>query len=833
MPKELPPIGKLKPDVLELGQFWRYNRETFCFKPECTECQWEKTCEREETTVKVGPGVNIRRAFRARPGYKIVAVDYRGIEYRIAAQLSQERFWLDAFNSDDADLHTRFAKVAFKTESPTKEQRDQAKCANFGNLFLGTAYTLERQSDLTLPEAIFIHRQWWEAVPTYKRWTENQLKFAKENKYVKTHFGRRRQMADLIKKAEEQELYGKRVAGKSGWGFVHRTSVNSPVQGCLRPEVKVLTDEGYISIGDLWGRQERGENLPNVWTGNKFAKFTVLNRGNARFVNLHIKRRGLLKCDERHEVKVLTDTGWEWKKITDLRIGEEIAIARPKLVDNEKKPEVRGFSGQANNATVLNIDLEGWAWNYFVGFVLGDGCFGTKETGYWVSLTTGESEEKGRRLVEKALKELGYDAKPHWRKNDEDKARLQWSISCKALGEALVEEGLEPNCGARNKKIPQKSFTRQLKARKALLQGLFNTDGTKGKVAWEWGWHSSSRDLIESLYLFLRTLGVDSRFSETGEGNWKLDVSSKEGFSDLLGIPHTRSRFVNGGPNIPKHLIGEAVELLFRKSLGRSDQVLRSRLKGGGTTRISTLERILDDLPDEFHYYEKIEALDFLEEEGDTFTLSVVDHYHQFDSEGVISKNTAADLMKIAMVRVVHWIRKEGLQDDIRLMLTVHDELVFEIKDGPEFFTLCTAVAERMCPEVGWDVPIEVDLEVGDNWALMQDINDLKKERGLPDEEKTQEGAEEKAAVPEKCVMVINTRDISAPLAASLRDAMLKASNVNGSAVLVPLKIKMAGAEYRSGTQLRVDEPTLRNLVSGIREVSFEDIVGVSDHSAG
>ena len=153
-------IGDKSPPVLELGQFWRHMGQTYCFRPQtgkdpnsaCVGCRWETSCQKSHTETKVGAGLNIRRAFRARPGFKLVAIDYRGIELRVAAQLSGEPVWKDAF-LNGRDLHTEMAKIAFHTETPTKAQRDQAKCCNFGNLFLGNVYTLVRQSGMEEAEA--------------------------------------------------------------------------------------------------------------------------------------------------------------------------------------------------------------------------------------------------------------------------------------------------------------------------------------------------------------------------------------------------------------------------------------------------------------------------------------------------------------------------------------------------------------------------------------------------------------------------------------------------------------------------------------------------------
>ena len=818
-------IGKIKPSILELDQYWKYQDKVYCFRSACEDCRWQHSCEYEEVEVKVGPGVNIRRSIVAPPGYKLVSIDYKGIELRIAAQLSGEPFWVEAFKNN-RDLHTEFAKIAFKTDSPTKDQRDQAKAANFGNLYLGTPHTLSRQSNLTLPEAVFIHREWWKALPVYKRWTDNQLEIAKREKKVKTFFGRERHLARLINEAEEAELTGKKKgAGKAGWPFIHRTAFNSPVQGCLRPTVKVLTSEGYISIGELWSRQKQNIPLPKVWTGNVFANFKVVNRGEAQYVNLHIKRRGVLECDDRHELKVPGETGWKWKSIRDFRIGEVVAISRPKLVENYTIPRTRVYKGVSHNSKSLVIDFNSEEWYYFVGFLLGDGCFGVKNSGYWFELITSEDEagELIRKKVEGVLKHFGYNSTPNWKKKDPNKKRLSWSIDCKALGLACIDFGLVPNCGASNKEIPDLAFQGSLKCRKSLIEGLFDTDGTKDFDGW--GWHNSSQKLIKGLYLCLRSLGVDSRYSETGAGTWKLDISSKRSFSELLGKEIDRSRVIDGGPSLLPFQTKQVIECLEDKMLDSSGRTIRSRLRGGGTTLNSTAERLTGTFLDELHYYDEVEAIEYLKEWGETYTLSVEDSYHQFDSEGVISKNTGADLMKMAMVRVTEWIVRENLFSRVKIILTVHDEIVFLIQDGPDFFTLIETISSKMVPDLsscGWEVPLGVDVEVGDNWADLYDLKDLKKERGFVEtKNSTLDPTLETRTEEDRCILVLD-KELTREQFLKLQTYILKASDVK-NVVKSPLRIKVKGNLYKMSSPWKVHEPTLKMLTQDIEGLKFED----------
>lgn len=76
-------------------------------------------------------------------------------------------------------------------------------------------------------------------------------------------------------------------------------------------------------------------------------------------------------------------------------------------------------------------------------------------------------------------------------------------------------------------------------------------------------------------------------------------------------------------------------------------------------------------------------------------------------------QGTAADLIKVAMVRIGESIAERGLKS--QMLLTVHDELVFEVAPGEEK-DLTLLVEDRMENAYPLDVPLVVDLGVGRTW---------------------------------------------------------------------------------------------------------------------
>jgi DNA polymerase-1 len=76
-------------------------------------------------------------------------------------------------------------------------------------------------------------------------------------------------------------------------------------------------------------------------------------------------------------------------------------------------------------------------------------------------------------------------------------------------------------------------------------------------------------------------------------------------------------------------------------------------------------------------------------------------------------QGTAADLVKLAMIAVRDWIRREALAT--KLVLQVHDELVFEVPND-ELARVRGGLAQPMTGVAELAVPLVVDIGVGPNW---------------------------------------------------------------------------------------------------------------------
>jgi DNA polymerase-1 len=76
-------------------------------------------------------------------------------------------------------------------------------------------------------------------------------------------------------------------------------------------------------------------------------------------------------------------------------------------------------------------------------------------------------------------------------------------------------------------------------------------------------------------------------------------------------------------------------------------------------------------------------------------------------------QGTAADIIKIAMINIHNRLKKENLRS--KMILQVHDELVFEVPDN-ELEIVKDLVRDEMENAVKLDVPLKVDVYYGKEW---------------------------------------------------------------------------------------------------------------------
>ena len=140
--------------------------------------------------VRSQSGREIRSAFIARDGYKLVGIDYSQIELRLLAHFSCDPTLLEAFNNGD-DIHLATAITIFGKDE-AKEKRNIAKTINFGLIYGMGARKLSETLGISTKDAKSYIDSYFENFSTVKEYLKSIEEKAMEDDKVSTLIGRKR-----------------------------------------------------------------------------------------------------------------------------------------------------------------------------------------------------------------------------------------------------------------------------------------------------------------------------------------------------------------------------------------------------------------------------------------------------------------------------------------------------------------------------------------------------------------------------------------------------------------------------------------------------------------
>lgn len=191
--------------------------------------------------IPVGKSVDVRKAFVAPEGYKLVSIDFSQIEYRVIASLSGDRFLIDTFNSG-ADLHTATASALYgiPTEEVTKEIRQHGKTFNFGLMYGMTANTLAKRLGISVEQAEIFVENYFARTPQLVKYIEQVKQKVYKDEFVLTYFGRYRSFSDALKYTKnERDL-----------DSILRRAFNTKIQGTAADLLKIAMLRVKHAIAD-------------------------------------------------------------------------------------------------------------------------------------------------------------------------------------------------------------------------------------------------------------------------------------------------------------------------------------------------------------------------------------------------------------------------------------------------------------------------------------------------------------------------------------------------------------------------------------------------------
>lgn len=182
--------------------------------------------------IRTNNGKRIRKAFICDTKNILMSFDYSQVELRIAAEISQDENFIQAFQNN-IDIHSSTASQIFNV-TPNKlnaEMRRKAKAINFGILYGISPYGLAKQLSVSNSEAKKYIEDYFKKYPKIKEYMESQIEFAKTNLYVETIFGRKCNINNINDK------------NFSVRGFAERQAINAPIQGTAADIIKLAMIE--------------------------------------------------------------------------------------------------------------------------------------------------------------------------------------------------------------------------------------------------------------------------------------------------------------------------------------------------------------------------------------------------------------------------------------------------------------------------------------------------------------------------------------------------------------------------------------------------------------
>jgi DNA polymerase I len=191
-------------------------------------------------------GREIRSAFVAEPGTRLLSADYSQVELRILAHVSGEPKLREAFAQGE-DIHAATAAEVLGKERATltKDERNVAKMVNFGIIYGISAFGLSENLDIPREEAQEYIDAYLARFPHVQDFIQRTVEQAERDGYVTTLLGRRRPVPELKAHNRQTRLLGERLA------------VNSVMQGTAADIIKAA----MVAIHRRLREEGRGARL--------------------------------------------------------------------------------------------------------------------------------------------------------------------------------------------------------------------------------------------------------------------------------------------------------------------------------------------------------------------------------------------------------------------------------------------------------------------------------------------------------------------------------------------------------------------------------------------
>ena len=179
--------------------------------------------------VRTDLGRVMRKVFIPRAeGNVLVDADYSQIELRVLAHMAGEQNMIDAFLRGE-DIHARTAAEVYDVplDQVTPQMRSSAKAVNFGIVYGISDFGLARNIGVTRKEAAAFIEKYFARYPRIKAYMDDCVRVGRQQGYVTTLLGRRRNLPELASTNYQTRSFGERAA------------MNTPIQGTAADIIKI------------------------------------------------------------------------------------------------------------------------------------------------------------------------------------------------------------------------------------------------------------------------------------------------------------------------------------------------------------------------------------------------------------------------------------------------------------------------------------------------------------------------------------------------------------------------------------------------------------------
>jgi ribonucleoside-diphosphate reductase alpha chain len=284
-------------------------------------------------------------------------------------------------------------------------------------------------------------------------------------------FSRLRPHGSIVKSSAGQ------ATGPVGFLRVYDKAFGEVAQGgCLLPDTLVFTDRGLLRLDEIADPDQPGWQLHTLQVATDAGWHTsprVYNNGVAPVLRVHTRKGLSLAGTPDHRLKIMTDNGPAWRKLSELKTGDWIIVRlgqqRGQLQALRHPQQQHGNQDWPTLPVLLDEELA-----FFLGYLTGDGFVASRDDDHRVGVSVAHSSYLYLEMP--ALLERLFGVKVHRQQKPGDRSAT-FVIDNRALKEFLLLNGLGKT-RSRSASVPRLIRQSPPEVVGAYLRGLFEADGT-------------------------------------------------------------------------------------------------------------------------------------------------------------------------------------------------------------------------------------------------------------------------------------------------------------------------------------------------------------------